>query len=303
MSSTEEKKDKGFKQKLSKEALTYFNNVAKKPFSSQCVSFLDAYWAEVSTQAEFIFSFTLETMIYTDMHYKGCTLRHKYEEGVLLDFDAAIYMYEQMCKRLDKDSSDGKHWLKYQDKKKYKMSHTKMMTSLKRKKELKNKVDVNFDGKMSMLEFLLYQYKDFADPGDFIERSMALGDEPPEVRAARLALEKVMKKIRAYETKKQQLEKDAASNGGKGIKALRARNELAQLDSSPLKESLNKSLITAEAKVRIATKKYGGKSSISTDPDSAKKAGKGDVGMGGVWWIKRDLKEKKKKYGKKTKKK
>ena len=79
------------------------------------------------------------------------------------------------------------------------------------------------------------------------------------------------------------------------MKGLRAKNLLAQIDSSPLKEELNKALITAEAAVRIATKKFGGggtggaaggtSSSLSTD--------------GAIWWMNRDLTEKKTKYGKK----
>lgn len=37
------------------------------------------------------------------------------------------------------------------------MSQPEMMTAITRKKELRDKVDVNFDGKVSFLEFLLYQ--------------------------------------------------------------------------------------------------------------------------------------------------
>jgi len=63
---------------------------------------------------------------------------------------------------------------------------------------------------------------------------------------------------------------------------------LAQIDSSPLKDELNKSLITAEAAVRIATKKYGGKGGSG---DS------GDTSEGALWWMNRDLQEKQTKYG------
>jgi len=62
---------------------------------------------------------------------------------------------------------------------------------------------------------------------------------------------------------------------------------LAQIDAGPLKDQLNKALITAEAAVRIASKKFGGSS------------GEADSGMmqGAIWWMNRDLEEKKKKYG------
>jgi hypothetical protein len=44
-----------FVEKLDPEALAYFNDVAKRPFNEQAVAFLNAYWPEVHTQAEFIF--------------------------------------------------------------------------------------------------------------------------------------------------------------------------------------------------------------------------------------------------------
>merc|ERR1711939_331075 len=132
---------------------------------------------------------------------------------------------------------------------------------------------------------------DVANPADFCERSMTGGDEHPEIRKARLALEEVNKRIRAYEAEKARL---LAESEQPGVKGLKAKNELAQLDSSPLWEQLNAALITAEAAVRIATKKFGG-------------AGGGGSGgasgiaptEGAIWWMNRDLEEKKKRYSKK----
>jgi len=63
---------------------------------------------------------------------------------------------------------------------------------------------------------------------------------------------------------------------------------LAQIDAGPLKEQLNKALITAEAAVRIATKKYGGQSGASGDGGSSE---------GALWWMNRDLEEKQRRYG------
>ena len=79
-----------------------------------------------------------------------------------------------------------------------------MMTAIVRKQELRDKVDVNFDGRVSLLEYLLYQYKDYANPADFCVRSMAGPDEHPEIRKARLALEEVNKAVKAYEAEKVQ---------------------------------------------------------------------------------------------------
>jgi len=98
-----------------------------------------------------------------------------------------------------------------------------------------------------------------------------------------LALEEVNKRIRAYEEEKARL---TAESQGTGVKALGAKNMLAQIDSGPLKEELNRALITAEAAVRIASKKYGGQTSSD-----------GSSSDGAIWWMNRDLEEKQRRYG------
>eukprot|EP01089_Gocevia_fonbrunei_P022866 TRINITY_DN940_c0_g1_i1.p1 TRINITY_DN940_c0_g1~~TRINITY_DN940_c0_g1_i1.p1 ORF type:complete len:275 (+),score=78.08 TRINITY_DN940_c0_g1_i1:122-946(+) len=271
-----------FVEKLDKQALDYFNDVTKKPFQQQAVAFLNAYWPEVGNQAEFIFTVSWEVMKYADMHNKGVSLIYLYEEGNDLDFDIGLYFYEQLCKYLD--DSKNKKWASAP----FEISQPTMMTAIKRKQELREKVDVNFDGRIGMLEYLLYQYKDFANPADFCQRSMTQGDEHPEIRKARLALEEVTRRIKAYEAEKARLEKESLLPG---VKGLTAKNMLAQLDSSPLKEDLNRALITAEAAVRIATKKFGGQSGAPGES--------GGPSDGAIWWMNRDLEEKKKRYGKK----
>jgi len=276
---------KSFTEKLDAESLRYFNEVASRPFAQQAVAFLNAYWPEVHTQAEFIFTVAWEVMKYADMHNKGISLRHLYEEGKDLDFDIALYFYEQLCRFVEdpKNSRFGANG-------EFRMSQPTMMTAIKRKQELRDKVDVNFDGRVGMLEYLLYQYESVANPADFCKRSMAGGDEHPEIRAARLALEEVNKQIKAYEAERHRLEEEAKLPGVRGLKA---KNELAQLDSSPLAERLNRALITAEAAVRIAVRKFGGQGG----------GGSGEaVGptQGALWWMSRDLEEKQKRYGKKN---
>jgi len=118
---------------------------------------------------------------------------------------------------------------------------------------------------------------------------MGHGDEHPEIRAARLALEEVNKKIKAYEAERHRLTEESKLPGVKGLKAT---NELAQLDSSPLAEQLNKALITAEAAVRIAVRKYGGQGGGGVDG--------GAPSQGALWWMSRDLEEKQKRYGKRN---
>lgn len=278
-----------FVEKLDEEGLAFFNATAAKPFGQQAVAFLNAYWNEIGDQAEFIFGCSYEMMKYADMHAKGCSYFHLYEEGMSLDFNIGLYFYEQLCKVLDTGGSKGEYKEFSADK--YKISQPQILTAIKRKTELREKVDVNFDNHVSFLEYLLYQYKDIANPADFVTRSMKAPDEHPEIKKARLALEEVSKRIKAYEAEKTRLEEMAKLPGVKGLKA---KNLLAQLDSSPLKEELNRALITAEAAVRIVTRKFGkGGSAVKEGEEAAAPS------EGAVWWMNKDIEMKKKKYGRK----
>lgn len=265
-----------FTEKLDAESMKFFTEVCAKPFAQQAVHFLNAYWPEAKDEAEFIYSVAWEMVKYADMHSKGISLVFKYQEGNDVDFDIGLYFYEQLCKFCEDPKN--KSWVTN-----YARSQPVMMTALKRKQELRDEVDVNFDGRISFLEYLLYQYKDVANPVDFCKRSMG-HDEHPEIKKARLALEEVNKRIQAYEEEKARLTEESQKPG---VKGLAAKNTLAQIESSPLKEELNKALITAEAAVRIATKKYGGQSSGAD----------GSFSDGALWWMNRDLEEKQKKYG------
>jgi len=273
-----------FTEQLSQEALDFFNEVASKPFSQQAVYFLNAYWVEVNDQAEFIFCVAWEMMKYADMQSKGIQYIYQYDEGNDVDFDIGLYFYEQLCKFLE--DPNNYHWSQSP----WERSQCEMMTAIARKKELREKVDVNFDGRISFLEYLLYQYRDVANPADFCNRSMSTSqEEHPEIRRARLALDEVNQRIRAYEQEKARLE---AESKLPGVRGLRAVNELAQLDSSPLWEELNAALIKAEAAVRIATRKFGGGGTgVNADGESYAPTD------GAIWWMNRDLEDKKKRYG------
>jgi len=265
-----------FTEKLDAESMKFFTEVAQRPFAQQAVAFLNAYWPETHKEAEFIYSVAWEKVKYADMHSKGISLIYKYDEGHDVDFDIGLYFYEQLCKFCDENSGIVGP---------YPRSVPQMMTALKRKQELRDEVDVNFDGRISFLEYLLYQYKDVANPADFCKRSMG-HDEHPEIRKARLALEEVNKRIRAYEEEKARL---TAESQGQGVKALGAKNMLAQIDAGPLKAELNKALITAEAAVRIATKKFGGQGGGGVGGEGSSE--------GAIWWMNRDLQDKQARYG------
>jgi len=277
-----------FTEKLSPEGLEYFTMVCQKPFSEQAVAFLNAYWHEIGDQADFIFGCAWETIKYADMHAKGVQYIHLYNEGNDLDFNIGLYFYETLCKNVAEGGSKGEFKPFKADN--FKKSHPEILTAIVRKNELK-KVDVNFDGRIGFLEYLLYQYKDMCTPAEFVTRSMKAPDEHPEIKKARLALEEVNKRIKEYEAEKFRLEQEAELPGVKGLKA---KNMLAQLDSSPLKEELNKALITAEAAVRIVSKKFG-----AGDAGGAGAGGDAMPTEGAIWWMNKDLELKKQKYGKK----
>jgi hypothetical protein len=227
-----------------------------------------------------------DTIKYADMHTKGITLVHTYDEGNLLDFNVALYFYEQLCKR-SLDSVEGAKW---RNDAKYKMSMPEMLTAIVRKKELREKVDVNFDGKVSFLEYLLYQYREVATPAEFTRRGMANKSEHPKVKAAREALDEVNARIRAYETEKQRLTEESAKEG---VKGLGAKHQLSMLGASPLAEALNVALIKAEAALRAASREARA---------DATKAGSGAPAApeGELWWMGRDLADKQARYGRKA---
>lgn len=275
-----------FKQQLGKEELQFFNKVANENFKAQAIAFLNAYWREVKSQAPFIFNVSWDLFKKTDMHFQGVEYVHLYNEGKNLDFDAGLYFFEKINKYFD----EGGEWTGSE----FEASKPVMMTSIARKKELRNKVDVNFDGRVSFLEYLLYQYQGFANPADFCTRSMNMSDEPEEVIKARQKLEEVNEQIRKFEAKRLALENAAKKPG---VKGLSAKNELAQLDSSDLANDLNKLLISAEAAVRIVSKKYKIRASTNTPGGSTKIV----ETNGSVFWLEKDLEAKKKKYAKKKK--
>ncbi len=218
------------------------------------------------------------------MHAKGISLIYKYDEGVDVDLNIGLYFFEKLCKRVLDDEKA--KWGKYTK------SQPVMVTAIVRKAEIRDKVDVDFDGRISFLEYLLYQYREYANPADFCVRMMAGPDEHPDITKARLALEEVNKSVKAYEAEKARLT-ELSETGG--VKGMRAKNELAQLLAGPLWEKINKDLITAEAAVRIAVKKFGG--GASGGGGTVVAGAKASLTDGAIWWMQRELQEKQERYG------
>jgi len=284
-----------FTSGLDAKSLEAFSVACKRPFGEQAQFFLNAFWDESSSQAEAIYSVAFELIKRADMRWRNITYVHMYEEGNDLDFDMGLYFFEQLNKFYGEEANAnpkvipgliGPEW-----KAKYGESVPEEQTAVVRKKELRDKVDVNFDGRVSFLEYLLYQYK--ASPKDLMDRqTVSASTIPPEVLAAIAALAEVNKRVKEYETEKARLE-DIAANGS-GIKSPKAKNELAQLVSGPLWEQINKALITAEAALRMAQKKYGSGSAGSETAGAPRVNGT-------MWWLDRSLREKKERYGPRAK--
>ena len=162
-----------------------------------------------------------------------------------------------------------------------------MLTALVRKQELREKVDVDFDGRISFLEYLLYQYREFTNPADFVKRSLRTAEMPdhPEIIKARAALEEVNEAIRAYEREKARLMAECKQPG---VKGLGAKHTLTMLVASPLAENLQVALVKAEGALRVAPREMMAK---------AKKAG-GKPSGGDMFWMQAEFDVKKARYGK-----
>lgn len=281
-----EAKGESFTENLDEKSLEYFNEVCARTYGEQCQFFLNAFWDEFGDQAEVIYAVIWDIFKKVEMESQGISYLHLYEEGFDLDFDMGLLVFERMTNYFR--SSEGKaHATQYP------AALPTEMTAIVRKKELRNKVDVNFDGRVGMLEYLLYQFK--ASPKTLMERSTRSAESNPELDAARAALAEVNKRIKAYEAEKARLTRIMEKK--KGVKALGAKNMLAQIESGPLMEQLRAALITAEAKVRIVAKRTkvrlgaGGSGAEGGQPRTD----------GTLWWMKREIQEKKRLYGRRGK--
>jgi len=289
-----------FKQLLDADSIRVFNEACEKPYSQQATFFLNAYWVEYADQAEVIYNLGWKAMQAAEMEAKGIMYVHQYDEGNELDIDTSLRFFEILCNRALSDRNHKEFMPEWEKDPTYEKALPVMQTSIKRKKELKQTVDVNGNGKICFLEYLIYQYK--CDVKDLMSRVMSapVADEDEAIRLARLALEEVQRAIKAYESEKQRLTDLAETNGGKGIKALKAKNMLAQLDASPLFEHLNVSLIKAEAALRRVTREAKARGANVAAGGEAKQGEAAPMRTDGtLWWMQRTIAEAKAKYGRK----
>jgi hypothetical protein len=134
-------------------------------------------------------------------------------------------------------------------------------------RELLREMGLDRKKRMSLIEYLVVKYR--VTVHELVTRPQGSNEE---LARAQVALKAVQDEINRIETRKAQLE--AAAAGASGIKAMQAKNELAQLLSAD-QTDLNRAVLTAEAAVRKA-QKLGGDA------------------HGALWWIERELTEMKK---------
>jgi uncharacterized protein YdcH (DUF465 family) len=233
-------------ERLEPKALEFFSKCEKQQYSTQAKLYLNAFWQEDQGRAEEIFQFW-QKYCATDLFLKGLNPTNTSSLGTELDEHGFHVFLEK---------------------------NIKPMTIIEARTKLKE-ADVTFDGKVSLIEFLLWYYKRPAkefwkrapeDPTDAAPMS-------PELRAAMSALNAARAEIQKIEDEKSRLEDEIAK--GSGIKSSKAKNELSQLLSRD-QTDLNRALLTAEAAVR----KLGGP--------------KSDVPPGTIWWLNREVEEMKK---------
>ena len=206
-----------------------FEEVCDRTHARQAQFFLNAFWAEHSDSAEQVYRWTCG---FNELAPQG-------KEGSELDEFCAHKFLEHFGQT---------------------------MTVLELRKTLRE-IDINKDGKMSMIEFLVFHFK--TEVSELMSRPQGVNEQ---LIRAQDALEAVQKEISAIENRKSDLE---TKSRGDGVFAKTAKAELyALLNEDPL--SLNRALITAGAAVRKAKRCKDGQA------------------MGALWWLDHEIEEAKK---------
>jgi len=226
--------------------LDFINKANKQPYGTQARLILNAFWDQgFSSLAEEVYQFTAK-YIATDLFLKGINPPSPKNEGVDLDEHGFHVFLEKNIKPL---------------------------TVIEARQKLKE-ADCSFDGRVSLIEFLLWHYK--KPSKEFIKKApedpSEVSQMSPELQKATAALNAAKQEIQKIEDEKNRLETESSLSGIKGAKA---KNELQQLLTRD-QTNLNKALLTAEACVR----KLGG-NGIDCPP-------------GSLWWMNREIEEMKK---------
>jgi len=229
-------------QTISEQEKELFDHVCKKTHKDQAVFFLNAFWPELSKEADVIYGYWQQTLSLDKQSWNALP------EG-----------------KRSENYTEAKDLDEFWSHKLLEMNGL-TMTVIAFRNEFK-KIDINFDKRMGMVEFLLYKYQQSVKV--LLERPQGTNEL---LVKAQLALDEVNTEINRIETEKAMLEKQA---DGEGVKARTAKAALAALLSAD-QTVLNKKLMTAEAAVRKARKAPG------------------DSPQGQLWWLEREIEEAKK---------
>eukprot|EP01083_Nonionella_stella_P126980 384587_1 len=155
-----------------------------------------------------------------------------------------VWGYVQTAEECDKNNGSNGHSMDEFEAHQFLERYGKPLTVIAMRKELR-KIDVDDDHKMALLEYFVYHYD--LDIDTLMTRPQGVNKALEDAEAA---LNQVLSEIEKIEQKKAKLVEKA---NGSGVKAMTARNELAQLTSSdPL--PLRQALMTAQAALRKAKK-------------------------------------------------
>eukprot|EP00004_Rigifila_ramosa_P011302 TRINITY_DN23_c0_g1_i2.p2 TRINITY_DN23_c0_g1~~TRINITY_DN23_c0_g1_i2.p2 ORF type:complete len:239 (-),score=78.50 TRINITY_DN23_c0_g1_i2:41-718(-) len=215
----------------SPELIEKFNKVTSLKYKDQAIFFLNAFWPEHSADAEKVWACCLK-MVELDTVKKA--------DGSDLDeFNAHKFLEAQ--------------------------GETLTVIALR---ERLRKIDLNFDKKMALVEYLLSKFN--APLEELLRRPQGTNEA---LHKAQEALAEVQAEIARLEAERARIEEETKQDGVKGA---RAKAELAKFLAADPTE-LNKAFITAEAAVR-----------------KARKEGSGDQPLGALWWVEREIAEAKK---------
>jgi len=222
---------------------SYVWDVAGRRYQDQAKFFLNAFWPEIGAdKAESVWNF-----------WKKFIELDKLQYGALAEGKKP-----EVC---SEGSSLDEFWSH-----KFLESWSKTLTAVAFREEFK-KIDVNFDKRMAMVEFLLYEHKQTV--AELLKRPQGVNEE---LLKAQAALDEVNKEVEAIEKKKSELNAKAEKGG---VSGKTAKQELEQLlAADPLE--LNRAIVTAEAQLRKAQKLTG------------------EQPQGQLWWIGREIAEAKK---------
>jgi len=276
--------------------MTEFNDVTKKPYKDQACFFLNAYYEEFQKKKGKFETDTMDTV---------WTFYQSFVETDKIQWEEVKKQPWKTSGWVEGNSLDELFSHKYLEK------LNKVLTVIKFREEFR-KIDVNFDKRMAMIEFLLYNYGVQVD--DLMSRPQ--GTNYKEIEAAQKKIDEVQSSLNELQAALEE-QKHAAAElkaqedaHAKAIATLEAKahdehlgmvarnkaaNELAQLkekDPTPLR----KAKITTEAAVRrvdAAVKETQKKLQEAMDYlEKVKKMGGG--GEGSLWWMEKTVSEAKK---------